>query len=83
MRWRVALRFSAAGGSGSRRPLRGINTTTSRVTTPTAGTTRRAGQQADYDPAILDWIFWWYLATVELTNRIISRQNDSSARQRG
>lgn len=32
------------------------------------------GQQSDYDPAFLDWIFWWYLATVELTNRIISRQ---------
>ena len=34
---------------------------------------QRAGQQADYDPAFLDWIFWWYLATVELTERIISR----------
>lgn len=44
---------------------------------------QRAGQQADYDPAFLDWIFWWYLATVELTDRIISRQEDSSARQGG
>jgi hypothetical protein len=35
---------------------------------------QRAAQQADYDPAFLDWIFWWYLATVELTNQIISRQ---------
>jgi hypothetical protein len=25
---------------------------------------QRASQQADYDPAFLDWIFWWYLATV-------------------
>ena len=33
---------------------------------------QRAGQQADYDPAFLDWIFWWYLATVELIDRIIS-----------
>ncbi len=40
---------------------------------------QRAGQQTDYDPAFLDWIFWWYLATVELTDRIISRQEGSSA----
>lgn len=40
---------------------------------------QRAGQQADYDPAFLDWIFWWYLATVELTDRIISRQEGTSA----
>jgi hypothetical protein len=36
-------------------------------------------QQGDYDPVFLDWIFWWYLGTVELTNRIISRQGTSSA----
>ncbi len=40
---------------------------------------QRAGQQTDYDPAFLDWIFWWYLATVELTDRIISRQEGRSA----
>ncbi len=40
---------------------------------------QRAGQQADYDPAFLDWIFWWYLATVQLTDRIISRQEGRSA----
>jgi hypothetical protein len=22
----------------------------------------------------LDWVFWWYLATVELTNRLLARQ---------
>lgn len=33
----------------------------------------------DYDPAFLDWVFWWYLGTVELTNRIIHRQGDRSA----
>ncbi|MFE2541716.1 hypothetical protein [Actinacidiphila glaucinigra] len=33
---------------------------------------RKAGQQAEYDEAFLDWIFWWYLATVELTNRLIT-----------
>jgi hypothetical protein len=31
-----------------------------------------AGQQGEYDGAFLDWIFWWYLATVELTNRLIA-----------
>jgi hypothetical protein len=33
-----------------------------------------ASQQRDYDPAFLDWIFWWYLATVALTNSILERQ---------
>lgn len=36
---------------------------------------RRADQRGDYDAAFLDWIFWWYLATVELTNRLISEQS--------
>ncbi|WP_331727717.1 hypothetical protein [Streptomyces sp. NBC_01176] len=36
---------------------------------------RRAGQRGDYDEAFLDWIFWWYLATVELTNRLIMSRN--------
>lgn len=35
-------------------------------------------QSRDYDSAFLDWIFWWYLATVELTNRIISRQESQA-----
>jgi hypothetical protein len=35
---------------------------------------RSEQQRGDYDPAFLDWIFWWYLGTVELTNRIIARQ---------
>lgn len=30
-------------------------------------------QQQDYDPAFRDWIFWWYLATIELTDRLIER----------
>ncbi|MFD9505009.1 hypothetical protein [Streptomyces sp. NPDC060035] len=33
---------------------------------------RNAGQHGDYDDAFLDWIFWWYLATIELTNRLIA-----------
>ncbi|MFG3172921.1 hypothetical protein [Streptomyces sp. NPDC048200] len=32
---------------------------------------RKADQRGDYDEAFLDWIFWWYLATVELTNRLV------------
>ena len=36
-------------------------------------------QLSDYDPVFLDWVFWWYLGTVELTNRIIGRQGGKSA----
>ncbi len=32
---------------------------------------RRAGQLTNYNDAFLDWIFWWYLATIELTNKLI------------
>jgi hypothetical protein len=34
---------------------------------------RNNAQQADYDPVFLDWVFWWYLATIELTDRILAR----------
>lgn len=34
---------------------------------------QRAGQQGDYDPLFLDWIFWWYLATIELSDRLVAR----------
>ena len=30
----------------------------------------KAEQIRDYDPAYLDWLFWWYLATVELAHRL-------------
>ncbi|MEV3896487.1 hypothetical protein [Streptomyces anulatus] len=41
---------------------------------------RDARQQGDYDEAFLDWFFWWFLATVELTNRVISsRANPDSS----
>ncbi|WP_432104465.1 hypothetical protein [Streptomyces sp. bgisy091] len=33
---------------------------------------RNAGQHGDYADAFLDWIFWWYLATIELTNQLIA-----------
>jgi len=35
---------------------------------------RREGQYSDYDPIFLDWVFWWYLATIDLTNRLVARQ---------
>jgi hypothetical protein len=27
-------------------------------------------QKVDYPPAFLDWMFWWYLATVELNEQL-------------
>ena len=30
-------------------------------------------QKANYDPVFLDWVFWWYLATIELTDRVAAR----------
>jgi hypothetical protein len=32
-------------------------------------------QRSDYDPAFLDWVFWWYLSTIELTNKLLARQS--------
>ncbi len=40
---------------------------------------RGINQQRDYDEAFLDWIFWWYLATVELTDQILARDDTSAA----
>lgn len=31
-------------------------------------------QKGNYDPIFFEWIFWWYLATIELTNRMIERK---------
>jgi hypothetical protein len=33
-----------------------------------------ADQRGDYDSAFLDWLFWWYLGTVQLTNQLLARQ---------
>jgi hypothetical protein len=41
---------------------------------------RTARQKGDYDPAFLDWVFWWYLGTIELTDRIIRRQRTEAGR---
>ncbi|MBE9924303.1 hypothetical protein G8C93_00140 [Cellulosimicrobium cellulans] len=35
---------------------------------------QRADQRPDYDDAYLDWIFWWYLATVELVRSLRQRE---------
>ena len=35
-------------------------------------------QKGDYEPVFLDWVFWWYLATIELTDRILDRQSASA-----
>jgi hypothetical protein len=37
------------------------------------------GQRGDYDPVFLDWVFWWYLATIELTDRLLARQGAEQA----
>jgi hypothetical protein len=34
-----------------------------------------AKQKRDYDEFYLDWIFWMYLSSVELTNRVIDSQH--------
>jgi hypothetical protein len=36
---------------------------------------QNASQKREYDDFYLDWIFWLYLSTTELTNRIIDEQN--------
>lgn len=40
---------------------------------------RNDKQHADYDPAFRDWVFWWYLATIELTDRLLARQGAAGA----
>lgn len=32
-------------------------------------------QRSNYDPIFLDWVFWWYLASVELTDRMLYRSS--------
>jgi hypothetical protein len=44
---------------------------------------QRADQRGDYDPAFLDWLFWWYLGTVELTGQLLARQESGRPRQAG
>jgi hypothetical protein len=38
---------------------------------------RKDNQRTDYDGAFLEWIFYWYLGTVNLTNRLLAgREKD-------
>jgi hypothetical protein len=39
-----------------------------------------AGQRPDYPDAYLDWIFWWYLATVALVKTLLERQTTDPER---
>jgi len=39
---------------------------------------RRADQCTDYNPAFLDWIFSWYLATMVPTDQLLTRQDDGA-----
>jgi len=36
-------------------------------------------QHADYDPTFRDWVFWWYLATIELTDRLLARPEQQTS----
>jgi len=38
---------------------------------------RDGKQHEDYAEAYLDWVFWWYLATVELSDQLLQRQADA------
>jgi hypothetical protein len=38
---------------------------------------QRADQRRDYDVAFLDWLFWWYLGTVELTDQLLARHSST------
>ncbi|MET9030450.1 hypothetical protein ABZW96_33260 [Nocardia sp. NPDC004168] len=39
---------------------------------------RSADQHSEYDPAYLDWVFWWYLSTIELTDKLVAAQAQSN-----
>jgi hypothetical protein len=39
---------------------------------------RKPDQRTDYDPAFLEWIFHWYLATVSLIRRLADRDDITS-----
>ncbi|MGE5667400.1 MAG: hypothetical protein ACM338_04310 [Betaproteobacteria bacterium] len=37
-------------------------------------------QRSDYDPVFLDWLFWWYLATIDLTDHLAARTQSQHVR---
>lgn len=36
-------------------------------------------QHGDYDPLFFDWIFWWFLATIDLIDRLAARSSTSDS----
>lgn len=41
---------------------------------------QKADQRRDYDAGLyLEWIFYWYLATIHLTNRIITARHPAGS----
>lgn len=38
----------------------------------------RERERTDYAPDFLDWVFWWYLATIELSDRPLARQAEAA-----
>lgn len=40
---------------------------------------KRADQKADYADEYLEWIFYWYLSTVRLTDQLLTRQEGAPA----
>lgn len=41
---------------------------------------RNPQQRGDYDDAFLDWVFWFYLSTIELSDRLIQGRGDDASR---
>ena len=41
---------------------------------------RNANQYSDYAPEFLEWIFYWYLATVQLTERLVADESRADDR---
>ncbi len=37
-------------------------------------------QRSDYGPVFLDWLVWWYLATIDLTDHLAARTESQQLR---
>ena len=40
---------------------------------------KTADQRADYDPEFLDWIFYWYVATINLSDNLLAKRTGQRA----
>jgi hypothetical protein len=38
-----------------------------------------ADQRPDYDEAYLNWLFWWYLSTLDLTDHLLARPGEDTS----